>query len=577
MPNFCCHSGVPRGELPVSTVARPFVQGRVLNVGCWLFCLALFVGCSKSEPPAANSRTGTQSAVSQFQPSTSVARLHWLGKKRLAAESNATNLMALWNLPESEKLETQTLEKLATAPWRLLKTTTPLSNAPVALLRPLLDDLVQAESYLEVHGSTNQPGSLVFAIRLDATRAALWQTNLAAVLESIAGHQGTFSSKPQAAFNLQHSTFNLELSRSGDWTLLGVAAGTNLLLGEVIDRIQRDQIPFPARATNYWVEVAASLLRVRDAFSLDWPLPDNTPQFNFTIIGEGENVRTRGEFSFSKPPLAPLEPWNIPTDLIGKSLTSFTAARGLSPLLERAKLYQDWQVGPPPNQLFSWSLSGHPMQTLLAIPLGQSDTRFPLVQQKLLTAGNQWLATNGIGKLMETEGGLGVVWRGAPIMSPFVRPVTSSSGDFLAVGLVPTLFSNVTDNAELAARVLAHTNAIYYDWEFTGPRIESWFYMGQLFRVAFGRGQIASDSVALWLKALEPKLSNTGTVITFVEPSRLSFDRFSTIGFTAFELHLFADWLESPQFPRGLHTSQVVMKRKLSALPSGISTAPAKP
>jgi hypothetical protein len=37
-------------------------------------------------------------------------------------------------------------------------------------------------------------------------------------------------------------------------------------------------------------------------------------------------------------------------------------------------------------------------------------------------------------------------------------------------------------------------------------------------------------------------------------PAQLDFTRQSTVGFNALELHLLADWLESPQFPHGLHT-----------------------
>jgi hypothetical protein len=51
----------------------------------------------------------------------------------------------------------------------------------------LLDDLVAAESCLEIRQPANQPGELVLAIHLDDQRAVLWQTNLAAVLESLTG------------------------------------------------------------------------------------------------------------------------------------------------------------------------------------------------------------------------------------------------------------------------------------------------------------------------------------------------------------------------------------------------------
>src|SRR5712675_1982586 len=82
-----------------------------------LVLAALFSGgCKKEEGggPAAQAprSTGAETPV--------VARVHWLGKKRIAAETNSAYFMTLWNLPETAELEAQTLDKLATAPWRLL-------------------------------------------------------------------------------------------------------------------------------------------------------------------------------------------------------------------------------------------------------------------------------------------------------------------------------------------------------------------------------------------------------------------------------------------------------------------------
>ena len=107
-----------------------------------------------------------------------VARVHWSGMNRLSGGTNAAALMTIWNLPESRRLERQTLDKLSLAPWPLLHRN--LDTNAAALLRPLLDDLVADESYLEIRQVANQPAELVLAIRLDDQRAALWQTNLAA-------------------------------------------------------------------------------------------------------------------------------------------------------------------------------------------------------------------------------------------------------------------------------------------------------------------------------------------------------------------------------------------------------------
>src|SRR5205823_667240 len=193
-------------------------------------------------------------------------------------ETNASAFMQIWNLPESARLEAQTLDKLSTAPWRLLKGMTngaASTNAqtPVGastLLRPLLEDLIQEESFLEITGArtflsaathensaapnpsgapgssnagartflsaaphenstapnpSEAPGSssaaadrnvrapaaeLALAIKLTEARAELWRTNLAAVLESLTSAKSV-PSKDQHGFDLE---LTLHASRS---------------------------------------------------------------------------------------------------------------------------------------------------------------------------------------------------------------------------------------------------------------------------------------------------------------------------------------------------------------------------
>lgn len=159
-----------------------------------------------------------------------VARLHWLGLNRLSQETNTASLMAIWNLPESRKLERQTVDKLALAPWRLLDRS--VNTNAAALLRPLLDDVVSNESGLEIRQATNQPGELAFAIRLDDQRAALWQTNLAAVLESLTGIHPVPAPNNLPGWSLkkQHVPNLIELTRVGEWTVVGAAQDHNDLV-----------------------------------------------------------------------------------------------------------------------------------------------------------------------------------------------------------------------------------------------------------------------------------------------------------------------------------------------------------
>src|ERR1043166_2451395 len=118
-----------------------FIRGLVITL---LFGIAS--GCKKSEtpvpPPSGTAASAANSAI--------ILRLHWLGKDKIAGETNAAGLMRIWQEPESARVEEQTIEKLSHAPWRLLSGDDKATNAANALLLPVLNDLVRAESYLEV-------------------------------------------------------------------------------------------------------------------------------------------------------------------------------------------------------------------------------------------------------------------------------------------------------------------------------------------------------------------------------------------------------------------------------------------
>src|SRR5437868_6918784 len=91
-----------------------------------------------------------------------VVRLHFVGTAQITADSNAATLNQIGALPETTQLREEVLNKLATAPYRLLKSRIPnTADAHTDLLRPLLDDLVTAEWCLELNGNTNLPREFV--------------------------------------------------------------------------------------------------------------------------------------------------------------------------------------------------------------------------------------------------------------------------------------------------------------------------------------------------------------------------------------------------------------------------------
>src|SRR5437867_923914 len=82
---------------------------------------------------------------------------HFIGTAQLAANTNTATLQRLAALPASQELREKILNKLAAAPLELFA---PAGAAPAAasaaLVRPLLDDWLRAESSVLAQGVTNQ-------------------------------------------------------------------------------------------------------------------------------------------------------------------------------------------------------------------------------------------------------------------------------------------------------------------------------------------------------------------------------------------------------------------------------------
>ncbi|HVM50482.1 MAG TPA: hypothetical protein VMU04_20825 [Candidatus Acidoferrum sp.] len=583
----------------------------------------LFGGCGKpSSPPL----------VLHPAPIETVAAIHWLGKQRLAADTNAASIMSVWDMPESQKLEAQTLDRLAVglvggslepkAQSLESKTSTARSNAPsaapspksathilatnaaealkatrntehatptnasttpppgldsrpktldarlltgpAAQLRPLLDDLLQQESFLEVREATNLPGVLIFAIHLSDPRARLWETNLAAVLEGLTGSRVAAVAGRSNGWVLQFSTpgaqgspvsRKLDVARAGEWTVIGLGHETNVLTTELLDSIRQGGLTSDSLLNDVCLYADADLHRVASALLLDWSLPADLPRVTVDMRGDGPSVRTRGQFNFPKPLPADLPAWNIPTNLMHEPICSFTAIRGIAPWLASCKSWTDLHIGAPPDQLYFWAQQGLPFLTFCAAPLPNASNEVYQLTDRLLQDVNPELATNGMGHFVRGTNFNGAAWTDVPIMDPSLRLVSTPGGDFAVAGLNPNPSTNRPAPAGLFYQVLSSTNLVAYDWEITGPRVQQWLFSGQFLRMVTHHAQVPPKSASVaWLMALENKLGNCVTGVTKTGPAQLSLLRRSTIGFTAVELHLLADWLESPQFPRGLNT-----------------------
>ena len=514
-------------------------------VGGLLLIVGFVCGCSKP---------GVQEVATSPDDSGAVSRIHWVGKKTIAKDPMGTNFYSIWSMPESYRVETQTVDRLASAPWRLLQGQDQVTNPACALLRPLIQDLVDCESFVEFRAQTNGFSELALAVRVDEERARVWETNLVQALISLTGADTVLSAN-KAGWSIKAGNIPdlFEFGRSKGWVVVGMAEGTNRLFGGLLSRVSGGRKL--AANTNNWLDADVQVDELMGIFRGGQMSTTNLPRLIVQFMGEGETVHTRVEATFPQPLGIELDDWNVPTNLIAPELLGFTAVRGVRPWLASRKWWNDWQLGVPPNQIFYWSAWGQPMESYMAVPLTDASNFVARAADLLVGPGNAWLKSlHGIGDFWASNAKDEVAWREVPYASPFLRISRNESNDFVVCGMTP-LGELTTPPPQVLNQLTNLTNLVCYEWEITDPRIGAGFQISQLVRMASGRSQLAGETASSpWIRGIAPRLGNYVAVTTLPKPNELLMVSRSYIGMTALQLQVLADWLESPQFPVGFYT-----------------------
>jgi hypothetical protein len=509
-------------------------------------------GCKQSSPPI-------EEHVAPPPPTPvyhTLARLHWVGKNRLSADPNASNVLTIWSLPETTKLRDYFLNKLAAGLCRVAGSgLSSDTNAPIPLLRPLLDDLVEQESWMELRQASNNAAEVMLAVRLNEAQANSWRTNLASVLEGLTGSAPALRTNGWA-LQVQGGSNLVEFARAGDWSLACLSRTESGFVPQLSERIKERGSPVTLDSTNVWVEADLNLRRLGGLLAPTGAFAA-FPSLSLSIAGESENVRTRGQLTFPGPLRFQFDDWQVPTNIIQQPLIGFTAVRGFGPGLSTVPFWKHLQAGPAPDQAFVWTLRGMPFLTYAITPLVEGSNTVTSFTQYLLSNANSWMSTNAFGRLAGTTNSDELSWIEVPLISPFTKLVRAEDRDYALAGLVGIPLQRSIFPSPLLEELGQHTNLVCYDWELTGERVESVLSSSQILRFLFRKSQLPTDSVVVtWSKAIAPRLGNCATAVTQVAPDSLSFRRRSTIGFSSLELNLLADWVESPDFPFGLYTTR---------------------
>lgn len=539
----------------------------------WLSLLTAFLilagmlsACNRNSTPttaAAAPPPVPSTPTNATPPPLVIVRIHFAGVDNISSDTNSLAFTNEFASAEARALESQTLDKLSRAPGAWFKNKLPTGAGDgSAQLRPLLDDFLKSEWIFEMRSATDSP-EYALAIRLNDSRAQLWQTNLQNLLES------------WTKITAQNITNGWELKkdlppnlfrfvRTGDWVILGCG---------------QNELPL----ADEWSQTGAGLENETNWLSarVDWPrLGQVFPalaKFDFPItrmqtIGTSSNLLVTGKFELSQP-LPSLDKWQIPTNLIHQPLTSFTAARGFDSWLENQSWAGWLKLSPEPDELFIWSLGTMPLQTFIAFPIANATNALAQVARNF-TVNTNWqehLLMPFQMKPTTTQ----ISWQGMPFISPEMSALHESSGDYLFANVFPNPPFGKAPPAELF-RAASQDNMVFYHWEITSSRLKALPQLTQLALMLTSYRQLDGNSAAgRWLNRIAPTLGDSVTEVTQTGPSELVFTRTAPAGLTAVELIALANWLQAPHFPECDLSLPRRSRQLMSHRPIKVLSAPA--
>ena len=485
---------------------------------------------------------------------------HFSGASDLAANTNFDRSKQIFNLPPSRHFVDLVLDRLTGIYANALQFAPGGDSA--AQLRPMLGDLLQAESMGSFGGHDKARMDFVLAARLDEKGAAAWEKHLEAALHS--------SGEPLTAEGFSGRVWNrpgnnsLWILRARDWTVAGRGEDLLPVRTEYLQNIKQDNRPRPVMKGS-WLSA-----------EVDWPLlatwaplsncPLKLARTIVDVTASGGRMRVTAYVTYPEDLPWQAEPWRIPKGLVSSPLSSFTASRNLAALLNPIGALSRLSSQPLTNQLFCWALREMPLASYGAWPVMDATNIVRKLGAGAPAVFNPMLAASGTALNWIPQANR-LSWLRLPLTAPVLEPAHDKSGDFLLAKMFPMepKFAKASD--ELWSQFEQRDDVVYYDWELTGLRLMQWRVLTELLPVfqppatkdAARRqkavqnakppapGNTAQTPLAVtegWLSILStPVLGNTVTEVTRTSATELTVVRNSQFLFTGLELVLLSHWL----------------------------------
>ncbi len=509
------------------------------------------VGLSLLSVTTALQGAGAESSSPWFQ-------WHFAGTRAVKAHPKAGKVKEIWRLPESRRLSTSVVQGLAQAAEK--EAFGAQASAPTVRRRiatQFVEEILTFESYGEINGASNQHPNLSIAVKLPKARYEEWDRNIKRYLGTLgwkAPEQNPDSETPDWTATHKDSALLTRFVKQGDWVFFSIGPDAYSKVPAWMVGKEEDQIPSLQEDT---VLSLSSRLEGLVEWLADTSLP-MLPEFKAHAKFDDYGVRTEGTLELKQPVAKPLPAWNPPKEQIFSPIVGFSGSRGLE------KLIGSFPVAAPllqqglPDQVYSWARPAPVSSNAIPVfpiymswPIGKDNISIAnLTKQLPLLAGPGIMESGSVQLLSYPNRNETILSVTPTFIQPFVKGATNATHGVRIAGLFPHAIMKKSAPEALFQQLDSRENVVYYQWEITQHRIESYKPLLKLIAFLFNKPQSSASSPGYrWLTAIEKKLGNTVTIVTAPETTKLKFFRKSHFGFTGLELTLLSEWLASSSFP----------------------------
>ena len=471
------------------------------------------------------------------------ARYHCAGGLVLTGNSNLVTLnkaLALHSAAAVQELALSRLSGLLAAGMNFG------SNASAGpLLEPLLTDLLKAESLGSFGGVSTNALNFVLALKLDSSRVQLWHSNLD---RAFGAPGGKYSA---AEFNgwrwRKGASDSFWIVPASGWLVVRRGDQFLPLQTEYVQQVKRQGRPAPPLQTN-WLEVDLDWTRP-DAFMPDWARLLKPARLKISVAAEQDNLRLIARMIYPEAIPWKSDPLQIPAELVGSPLVSFTAGQDVAAFLNLSPAFAQLPGNPLTNQFCAWAMDPLPFLTYMAWPQADAANVLEELSTEASSAFSPALKQFNGTELRWLPNQRKLVLANLHVILPTLQVVQGVAADYLMLGLFPPPPADKPIPDDLSKQINGRTNLVYYDWELTGSRLQHWQMLGlMLLSPSREPTDYVMDAHRLednWLRGLEPIAGNTVTEITRTAPNELTLVRNAPLGLTGIEMFLLADWLSA--------------------------------